>query len=460
MFLNEPRVSVIGLGKLGSPMAAVFASRGFSVIGVDALPAAVEALNRGEAPVDETGLAELIAGNSARLTARADTASAVTDSDASFIIVPTPSDDQGRFALDAALAACREIGRGLAQKDSYHLVVMTSTVMPGACRESLIPALEAASGKRAGRDFGFCYSPEFIALGSVIRDFLNPDFSLIGEADETAGAALAQLYTQVVANGAPARRMSLESAELAKIALNSYVTTKISFANTLAEICHAMPGADVDAVTGALGLDRRIGKAYLSGGLGFGGPCFPRDNIAFRVMAKDRGIKAELAKATDLLNHCWLDNHVSRIAEATPPGGRVAVLGLAYKPTSAVVTESQAVQLAQRLADRGYGVRGYDPLARETARAALGPSVTVTETVSDAVARADTIVIANPDPAFKDLDWDSLDLLPGVTVYDLWRLCETSLAGRAELRYLGYGQGDRAAALGEVLVADRRRASS
>src|SRR6185437_6603583 len=151
---------------------------------------------------------------------------------------------------------------------------------PGATGGPIRAALEDASGKRAGTDFGLCYSPEFIALGSVIRDFLNPDFYLVGEFDQRSGDALDEVNRKICVRDPVVHRMSIENAEIAKIALNSYVTMKISFANTLADLCERIPGGDVDVVTDAIGSDARIGRKYLTGGLGFAGPCFPRDNVA------------------------------------------------------------------------------------------------------------------------------------------------------------------------------------
>ena len=149
----------------------------------------------------------------------------------------------------------------------------------------MLPILERESGKKAGKDFGLCYSPEFIALGSIIRDFLNPDFTLLGEFDERCGAHLEEVYKRVMGPDTPCARMSLENAELTKISVNTYVTTKITFANMLAEMCEKLPGGNVDVVTNALGLDSRIGRKYLTGSIGYGGPCFPRDNVALSFMA-------------------------------------------------------------------------------------------------------------------------------------------------------------------------------
>ena len=177
------RLSIIGLGKLGAPMAAVMADKGHTVIGVDVSPGYVNAINQGRAPVNEPGLEELIQKNRERLSATTDCAEAIAQSDITFIIVPTPSEPDGSFSLRFVLAAGETIGQALGKKDGYHLVVLSSTVMPGSTGGSLLPLLERTSDKRCGEDFGLCYNPEFIALGSVIHDMLHPDMVLIGESD-------------------------------------------------------------------------------------------------------------------------------------------------------------------------------------------------------------------------------------------------------------------------------------
>lgn len=252
-------LSVIGLGKLGAPMAACLAAKGFPVIGVDVDARKVDALNRAQAPVFEPGLPELLQVAKTRLKATQDIPTAVLNSEVTFVVVPTPSEPDGSFSLRYVLQACEGIADALRKKSLWHLVVITSTISPGSMDNSIRPLLEEHSGKRSGIDFGLCYNPEFIALGSVIRDFLNPDFVLIGESDERSGQVLEGIYRQVCENNPPVVRMNFINAELTKLAVNTFVTTKISFANMLARICEKLLGADVDVVTKALGLDSRIG---------------------------------------------------------------------------------------------------------------------------------------------------------------------------------------------------------
>lgn len=230
------RVGVIGLGKLGSPLAATLAAAGLEVIGVDRDASKVDAINRGEAPVDEPGLAALLTQCGKNLRATTDLEAAASACDVTFVIVPTPSQKSGRFDVRFVVDAVEGIGRGLRGTTRQHTVSITSTVMPGHTGGPILEALERASGRTVGRGLGLCYSPEFIALGTVLRDLTQPDLVLVGESDPAAGSALLSVLSRIVQGDPPVRRMSFVDAELAKLALNCFVTTKITFANTLAAV--------------------------------------------------------------------------------------------------------------------------------------------------------------------------------------------------------------------------------
>lgn len=445
--MRETRVSVVGLGKLGACMAAAIASKGFEVVGIDVNPKNVELLNEGRAPILEPGLQSLISRYRSQLTATLDMQAAVHGSEITFFVVPTPSEEDGSFSIRFAVEAAQAAGKALATKMGYHLFVLTSTVLPGSSEHSVLPALEASSGKRAGTDFGFCYSPEFIALGSVIRDFLNPDFVLIGESDNRAGELLEKFMKAVCENDPPVKRMSFVNAELTKIAVNTFVTTKITFANMLAALCEELPGADVDVVTGALGHDSRIGRRYLRGGLGYGGPCFPRDNRALSFVARRAGQATILPDATDELNRGLASRLVDRVMRYVQPGTLVGILGLSYKPGSNVVEESQAIYLAGRLAGAGARVVAYDPVALENAKSVLGPRIEYATSVADVLGAADVVVAANPDPVFASIRATDFGARPGrVTVIDCWRFLADALSEAPEISYvpLGIGGGNHA----------------
>ncbi len=434
------KLSIIGLGKLGAPMAAVMAHKGHMVVGVDVNPDYVAAIQQGHAPLRETGLEEMIQANRERLSATTDYEQAVLATEATFIIVPTPSDPDGTFSLRNVMIAAEKIGAALRKKQDWHLVVLSSTVMPGLTGGKLRPALEAYSGKKCGEGFGLCYNPEFIALGSVIRDMLNPDMILIGESDERSGDILERLYTGVCDSNPHIRRMNHVNAELTKISVNTFVTTKISYANMLAQVCETLPGADVDMVTSAIGCDSRIGQKYLKGALGYGGPCFPRDNLAFSALARGNGVPAILAEATHQLNQRQAPRLAEMILARLPEGGTVGVMGLSYKPNTEVVEESQGLALAKHLLSVGVPVVVYDPAAMENAQPQLAGKVTFATSAADCARQADVLAITTPWAEFRNLS-------PGEfkrhsTVLDCWRLLDRDAVG-AVVEYLALGFGAR-----------------
>jgi len=443
-----PRISVIGLGKLGACIAACFADKGFEVVGADVSARTVDMVNKGQAPVIEPSLTEMMARVRGRLRATQDIADAVSSSEATFIVVPTPSTDEGGFTISYVLEAARSIGRALREKNAYHLVVLTSTVLPGSTEYGMIRVLEQESGKRCGQDFGVCYSPEFIALGQVIRDFLNPEFLLIGEYDERAGELLASIYKSVCDNDPAVARMSLVNAELTKISVNAYVTMRISFANMVAALSEQLPGGDVDTVTAALGLDTRIGRRYLKGAVAYGGPCFPRDNQALAYLARQLGQRASLAEAVDAFNGSTNDRLAARVLGMVPDGGSVAVLGLSYKPDSNVIEESAGFLLARSLVGSGASVTVHDPMAMDSARGVLGDSVVYASDVDEAIKDKDVVVIMNPDRAYAGLD---LATIPKSTmVVDAWRLLRKQAGDRPN--YVGLGLGDGSQRLTRALA--------
>lgn len=442
---GAPVYSVVGLGKVGLAMAAAIASRGFDVIGVDVAEEAVEALNGGPVPkvrqATEPMLAQILSEHRDRLRGTLSYEDAMLASDVSFVIVPTPADSRGAFALEQVEKASASLGRALATKRGYHLVVLSSTVLPGSTRGRLLPVLERESAKRCGQDIGLCYSPVFIALGSVLDDFLNPDFVLIGEYDEQSGQRLADHYRSILRADAPVKRMSVENAEIAKLAVNSFLTAKITFANMLADLCEQVPGADVDLVTDAVGTDRRIGREFLTGGLGYGGPCLPQDNNALQFFANSLGVAAPLPQIVDALNRSRTEALLGRLPIEIGDGTKVAVVGLAYKPRTAVLDESPGVQLARESAMRGARVTAYEPLGADLARAELDGLVAVVDTLKECVRDAELVLLTDRDPSSGELITEALSAAASpVVVVDFWRTCGSQLSRLAGVTYVPVGR--------------------
>lgn len=419
-------ISVVGLGKLGLCTAACFASAGHAVYGFDLNDHFRSELKARRNPIDETGLSELLESAWSCLYVVDSYEEAIRNSEATLIIVPTPSMADGRFNNEYVIKVLEGLAPALAGKNSFHVVDVVSTVMPGSSDSVFRPLLERLTGKRCGTDFGLAYNPEFIALGSVVRNFLNPDMVLIGASDERTGTMLAELYRSTCKTDPAMEVMSLINAEITKISLNCYVTMKISYANALAAICEQVPGANVDVVTAAIGADSRVGSKYLKGGLGFGGPCFPRDNIAFQSFAEEFGSNALLGKAVVAVNNEVPARLHQRIAEHLSPPAKVALLGVSYKADTHIVEESQSIMLARLLAKAGYQVAIHDPKAIDAARQVLGESAAYHSDPYDCISGASAIVLLTDWPEYRGLDWCRIaaSAAPKATILDSWRVAE------------------------------------
>jgi UDPglucose 6-dehydrogenase len=437
-------ISVMGLGKLGSPLSVCLAARGFRVTAVDIDAKKVEAINAGQAPVREPGLEELIQECDGRLSATLDAKAAVRASDATFIVVSTPSEAGGGFSLKYVLPTLEAIGETLRTKTGFHLVVLTSTVMPGSTGGEVRATLERGSGKTCGKHFGLCYSPEFIALGSVIRDFYFPDFLLIGESDTQSGEMLAEIYRSTCRNKPFVARMNFINAEITKLAVNTYITTKISYANMIARLCEKLPEADSNVVTNALGLDTRIGPRYLKGAVSYGGPCFPRDNRALAALAARVGASSGLAEATDLFNRAQIKLLAELVKQHHSGDGAIGILGLTYKPDTDVMEEAFGSLLAQELSTANLRVIAYDPSADPERPSAAYKNVCIASSATDCIAQSEVVVLATPWQEFRDVPaqaWARTSTPR--TVIDCWQVLG-HLEGIEGVRYVRLGVGGEA----------------
>jgi UDPglucose 6-dehydrogenase len=411
-------VSVCGLGKLGACMAATFAARGFSVVGVDIDPEKIRKVNAGEPPVDEPLLAETIKEGRGRLRATDDPSETVA-TDASFFIPPSPSLPDGSFSTEYLLNAMRPVAKAIkAAGKKGHIFVCSSTTTPGAVDSVLIPMLEQETGWKCGSEFSVCYNPEFIALGNVINGLLEPDMVLIGESDRESGDALEELYRRYTRNKCHIAKMSIISAELTKISVNSYITMKISFTNQLRMIAEKFPKADINAILDAIGTDSRIGKKYLRAGLSYGGPCFPRDNRLLAYTARQTGLEAPLAEASDRINELTKSNLVQKVTSLVPASATVLVLGMSYKPDTYITEESAGLHLAHNLKRQGYRVLVHDFAANKQ----NSPALHEFEFVSDLNGLSkrndvDLAVVCCPWPQYRLLKFS-----PATKVLTIWQL--------------------------------------
>jgi UDPglucose 6-dehydrogenase len=440
--VKKPTISVIGLGKVGSAMVAAYASKGFTVIGYDINPTYVSKIQNHQAAFEEKDLAALLKANKKFITATLDISEAIEKSDISFVIVPTPSEKAGNFSTKYVESAVKTIGEALKKKKGFHVVSLVSTVLPLDSEEKIIPVLEKASGKKVGKGFGYAYNPSFIAIGSIIHNLLFPDIHLIGESDKKTGEILEKFYSQANSNHAPVERMSIPSAEIAKIALNSYVTQKITFANILATLSHNVPNANVDDITRALGGDIRVGKAYLRGGMGYGGPCFPRDNLAYFYTTKRFGVDQKLALSVHDYNERMAGIVFEHILKNLSKKKKIAILGISYKNDSSLLEEAQGIKIVKKLLDKGYkNLVVFDPPPAGDPESVLGKNkVTVAATIDDALKLADVYFISYPCPDFEPIV-SFVKKSKGKTVIDPWRAYKEHFSNKKNINYIAFGIG-------------------
>lgn len=411
------KLAVFGLGKLGSVIAAIHAHAGHEVVGVDLNENLISTLNQGKSPFLEPGLQELIDSCDGRLSATSDPRIALEECDASIIIVPTPSGSDGKFSSEFVETAARTISENVSIHSKRHTILIASTVMPGTCEGSITTAIESVSKHRVGTTIGLAYNPQFIALGSIVNNMERPDLVLIGQSDPDAGNLAELLALGCATNKPEVKKIGLTSAELAKIAINTFVTTKISFANMLAELCDNLPNADIDDVTSAVGADSRVGKKYLQGALGYGGPCFPRDNIALAAAAKNFNIDATIATATDEINDRQVERISFLVGKSTNQGSQVKVFGLSYKPDTPVCDESQSIEIANRLHKMGFDVTCYEELSSPSDYALLEVNIDVENTPNPSIYSGDVAVFTHPVGSFSKLD---PALLQFKKIIDIW----------------------------------------
>lgn len=395
-------ISIVGTGYVGLPAGAGLASKGHNVTCIDIEEEKVDKINRGESPIYEENLPELLEKvvSEDKLKATTDTKKAVEGSDVTFLAVGTPMKDDGSINLEYIKQAAKDAAEGIKNKDEHHVFVIKSTVVPTTTEEKIIPILEEISGKTAGEDFGVCMNPEFLREGTALNDFLNPDRIVIGELDEDSGETVERIYESFEA---PTMRTSLRAAELIKYASNSLLATKISFINEIGNLCKKL-GIDVYEVADGVGMDSRIERSFLNSGSGFGGSCFPKDVRALISFMEENGVEPRITRSTVDINKKQKTKLVELLEEKfdTLEGKSIAVLGLAFKPGTDDIRNSPAIPIIQDLKDKGSEVKAYDPEATDNMRQ-IHPDIKYTETYKEAMKDSDAALIVTDWEIFNQI---------------------------------------------------------
>jgi len=436
------KISVFGLGYVGSVSAGCLAALGHRVIGVDVNPTKVDMINAGHSPVIEAGLDTLIAEGvqADRITAVMSACEAITASEVSLVCVGTPSAANGSLDLSFVERVCQEIGQELAKKEGYHVIVVRSTMLPGSTEEWVIPALERSSGRKAGQDFGVSFNPEFLREGVAVQDFNHPPFTIIGQYEGRGAEVATGLYTGV---DAPLLVVPLKVAEFVKYASNAFHALKVTFANEIGSICKQQ-GIDSHQVMNVFCLDKKlnISPSYLKPGFAFGGSCLPKDLRALLYHAHQLDLSLPVLEAVLPSNELQIKRGFELIKQTGLR--KVGVLGFSFKAGTDDLRESPLVELIETLIGKGYQVKVYDKnvsLARlhGANRAYIEQGIPhiatlMCNSMEEVLTQSEVIVIGNKAPEFISA---LRQVRQGQVVIDLVRISRDT--DHPEAQYEGIG---------------------
>jgi GDP-mannose 6-dehydrogenase len=425
------KISIFGLGYVGSVSAGCLANEGHEVIGVDLMQTKVDLLNQGRSPIIEDELDKIIEKSvrEGRLRATTNAREAINDSEMSMLCVGTPSHTNGSLDLTYVRRVCGQIGESIGGKPDFHVVVVRSTMLPGSMRTVLIPILEASSGKKVGVDFGACNHPEFLREGMGIHDYYHPPKIVIGELDKVSGGRVLSLYSGIVA---PVVRVGLEVAEMVKYTDNAWHALKVGFANEMGNLCKALEidGHDVMDVF-CRDTKLNISAEYLKPGFAFGGSCLPKDVRALRYKARSVDLHLPIVESILPSNALQVERGFQMIA--SKGSKKVGILGFSFKSGTDDLRESPIVDVIERLIGKGYDLRLFD---RNVDLASLVganrefilnhiPHISklMVKSVAEVLGHADTVVIGNKDPEFQSIPER---IRPDQTLVDFVRVTRSS----------------------------------
>ena len=404
------RISIVGAGYVGLVTGACFAKLGNDVIILDIDKEKLEKVRKGISPIYEEGLDELLKNYRHRIEVTQDYDYAIQGSEVTFICVGTPSKEDGSIDLSYVKDAARSIGIALREKKEWHLVVVKSTVLPGATTDIVLPIVEKFSGKKAGKDFGIAMNPEFLREGKAVKDFLEPDRIVIGCYDERSKEVLRELYKDF---DSPVLETSPSAAEMIKYASNAFLATKISFINEIGNICKRL-GIDTYEVADGMGLDKRIGRAFLDSGIGWGGSCFPKDTRALLRWVEEMGDDLKIIRSAVEVNEKQplkiidlLEKYVKNLR-----GIKIGVLGLAFKPGTDDIRESRSIPVVKKLMEEGAEILAYDPQAMDNFRK-LFPNLRYCKSAEDVLSECEIILILTNWDEFRNLNYSGKIVIDG-----------------------------------------------
>ena len=402
------KISIIGTGYVGAVTGTCLAELGHQIVFVGRDIKKLDLINSGKSPIYEPGLDQLLEKNLSKIATTVDLPDAIRKTELTFVCVGTPSNEDGSINLDQIRDVSHTIGKSLASDDGYHTIIVKSTVLPGTSETLVIPIMEKESRKNAFVDFGAASNPEFLKEGTAVTDFFHTDRVVIGTNDLKSRAVLEELYKPL---NAPIYTTTIRSSEMIKYTSNSFLATKISFANEIGNLCKKM-GIDSYEVFKGVGLDARINPHFFRSGIGFGGSCFPKDVRALIAHARTLGVEPQILNAVIGTNEdqpAKIIDLLKRHMDIT--GKTIGILGLAFKPDSDDVRESRAIPVIEALRKEKAKIIAFDPVATANFRH-LFPDISYAETAKD-VLDADAVLIVTEWKEFEDLDYRGKTVIDG-----------------------------------------------
>ncbi len=402
-------ISIIGTGYVGLVSGACFAKFGNNVICVDIDKKKIEKINNSISPIYEDGLEDLLLKYKENIKATDDYNYAINNTEITFICVGTPSESDGGIDLSYVKEVAIKIAEILKEKNDWHLVVVKSTVLPGTTRDIVLPLLEKHSGKKVGKDFGLAMNPEFLREGIAVNDFLRPDRIVIGTYSDKSKEILRELYKEF---SCPLFETSLSAAEMIKYASNCFLATKISFMNEIGNFCKKL---DIDSyeVADGMGLDNRIGRAFLDSGIGWGGSCFPKDLHALLAWTKKEKEEAKIIESVIEVNDLQPLMLIELLKKHIPnlKGKTIGLLGLAFKPNTDDIRDSRAIPIVEELLKKEAYVKAYDPKAAENFKK-IYPQIEYCSSAKE-ILNSDAILITTKWDEFKKLNYNGKIVIDG-----------------------------------------------
>ena len=441
-----PRILILGLGRVGLLTAVSFAKKGFKVVGIDPDRQKLEQIRKLKTPFFEPGLDHHLKEVTKKgILTVADAMCEVQRSDVVYITVGTPSGRNGSVDLTQIRSAARTIGHALRENKDHATVVVKSTVTPGTSTKVVRPIIERESGKSPGSDLGLVSNPEFLREGNGLYDSEFPDRIVMGSNDDKAMDRLETLYRKFHGTSIPAViRTTHENAELIKYASNAFLATKISFINTIATIAERIPGADVSTVARCIGLDSRIGSAFLNAGLGYGGSCFPKDIRALSRFSRLLGYAPRLVEETSEVNSRQAEKAIefARRMLGSVRRKKAAILGLAFKPETDDIREAVSLRIIRRLLRMGAQITAYDPVAVDVVKQIFRNQIKYAQSAKQCITEADLAILVTEWKEFKRLTPnDFVSLMRTPVVFDGRRIYEPKEMQKAGICFSAIGLG-------------------